>query len=152
MKSILMLCSFLAFTLLISCDATKQANKTDDKDNAALVMQPNNGDKGAQSTISPDQKNLSLADYLRRVPGVSVTGGSGNVRIRIRGVQTVAQGNEPLFVVNRLPVGNDYNAVESLVDVNDIDKVTVLRDVASTSQYGVQGSNGVILIKTKSRN
>lgn len=91
---------------------------------------------------------LSLADYLKRVPGVTVTPQGGSYRVMIRGMSSVSGSNEPLYVVNREQY-NSYDAAASAVDPNDIDRVTVLKDVASTSSYGMRGANGVIVIRLK---
>jgi TonB-dependent SusC/RagA subfamily outer membrane receptor len=92
---------------------------------------------------------LELIDYLKRVPGIQVitTGGSPQVRIR-NGISIVGE-QEPLYVIDNIPVGNDYSAAESYVDVNDIRSISVLKDVSSTNRYGFQGANGVIIIHTK---
>lgn len=92
-----------------------------------------------------------------KVAGVSVTSnggspGSGSV-IRIRGVASLSASNDPLVVVDGLPFsGNGIpgasNAL-SLVNPNDIESFTVLKDAAATAIYGSRASNGVILITTK---
>ena len=70
----------------------------------------------------------------------------GNAFIRIRGVGSVNASNEPLFIIDSIQVTQaDYNALNP----NDVSKVTVLKDAASTAIYGSRASNGVILITTK---
>jgi TonB-dependent SusC/RagA subfamily outer membrane receptor len=104
----------------------------------------------AASTVEPQNSTLTLIDYLRRVPGIQVTGSGNNADIRIRNAVTLSQGDaSPLFVIDNIPVGNNYSQVASMVDVNDIKSITVLKDVASTSAYGLQGANGVIVIALK---
>ena len=107
--------------------------------------------RSAQSTKDPDGLStnyLELADYLRRVPGVLVTGGNGNYSVLVRGISSIGGSNEPLYVIDRMQVGN-YNQAAAMVDPNDIAYVEVLKDVASTTAYGMQGANGVIIIHTK---
>jgi len=92
-----------------------------------------------------------------KVAGVSITSnggspGAGSV-IRIRGVASLSASNDPLVVVDGLPFsGNGIpgasNAL-SLVNPNDIESFTVLKDAAATAIYGSRASNGVILITTK---
>ncbi len=94
-------------------------------------------------------QNLPLVDYLRRVPGLTVSGHGGNVDISIRGLATINGENSPLFVIDNDPIGNNYNQAASMVDTNDIRSVLVLKDAVSTISYGTRGSNGVIMIKTK---
>jgi TonB-linked SusC/RagA family outer membrane protein len=84
-----------------------------------------------------------------RTPGVNVTNSSGapggTVSIRIRGANSINGSNEPLYVIDGF-VGADFR------DVNpaDIESMQVLKDASSTAIYGSRGSNGVVLITTKS--
>lgn len=90
----------------------------------------------------------SLADFLRRVPGVSITGYGENVSVRMRGVNSFNTGVTPLYVVDGQAVGASYSQANSLVDPRDIDYVKVLKG-PETSTYGIRGANGVIEIFTK---
>ncbi|MBR9999387.1 MAG: TonB-dependent receptor plug domain-containing protein [Cyclobacteriaceae bacterium] len=103
----------------------------------------------AISDVETDNPSLQLSDYLRRIPGVQVTGTKDNPVIRVRVSSSVQSDVDPLFVIDNTRVGNSYQTAASMVDVNDIKKVTVLKDVSSTSMYGMQGANGVIVIRTK---
>jgi TonB-dependent SusC/RagA subfamily outer membrane receptor len=94
-------------------------------------------------------QNLTLADYLRRIPGLQVQGSGQNVSVTVRGSTSVSADNSPLYVIDRNMVGNDYSQVAAMVDPNDIASVNVLKDAASTSSYGLRGANGVVVIKTK---
>lgn len=90
----------------------------------------------------------------------SFSGTPGSVQnIRIRGVGSITAGNEPLFVIDGVPVINDNfsgsSARSSLsalaaINSNDIESITVLKDASATSAFGARGSNGVIVITTKS--
>lgn len=82
--------------------------------------------------------------------GLQVVGQNGRpggaAFIRIRGVGSVNASNEPLFIIDGVQVTQaDYNSLNP----NDVSKVTVLKDAASTAIYGSRASNGVILITTK---
>ena len=66
--------------------------------------------------------------------------------IAIRGMGSVNGNDEPLYVINNFPVSNE---VFKKIDPKDIESINVINDAASTSLYGVRGTNGVILIKTK---
>jgi TonB-dependent SusC/RagA subfamily outer membrane receptor len=89
---------------------------------------------------------LNLRQYLQNVPGLQISNGI----ITIRGAnQSLVGDQEPLYVVDNVQIGNSYADVADRVDPNDIDKVQVLKDVASTSAYGMRGANGVIVITTK---
>ena len=97
-----------------------------------------------------------------KVAGLTISTSSGTPGsiqdIRIRGVGSITAGNEPLFVVDGVPIVNmdmsgstarsSLSALASL-NSNDIETITVLKDASATSAYGARGSNGVIVITTK---
>lgn len=84
-----------------------------------------------------------------QLPGLSVVQNSGEpgndaIQLRIRGVGTFSgAGNKPLTIVDGLP--GDL----SVINPNDIESVTVLKDASAAAIYGSQGANGVIVVKTK---
>ncbi|MBC7934454.1 MAG: SusC/RagA family TonB-linked outer membrane protein [Rhizobacter sp.] len=92
-----------------------------------------------------------------KVAGVSVVSNSGSPgagsTIRIRGGASLNAANDPLIVIDGVPITttNIYGASNplSMVNPNDIETFTVLKDAASTAIYGSRASNGVILITTK---
>jgi TonB-linked SusC/RagA family outer membrane protein len=101
-----------------------------------------------------------------RASGVQITQSSGDLgtppNIRIRGVNTISSGSQPLFVVNGVPVtsgnlglqtsgGGSYTNNNPLADINpaDIESIEILKDGAATAIYGSRASNGVILVTTK---
>lgn len=98
--------------------------------------------------VDENSSMLTLADYLRRVPGVQVTGSGANTRVEIQGVSSFYLDTEPLYVVDGKTAGTDYAHVASLVPAKQIDYVKVLKGSEAT-MYGVRGGNGVILIVTK---
>lgn len=83
-----------------------------------------------------------------RAAGVQVTSASGSpggdVRIRIRGANSLTGDNSPLYVIDGF-VGADFNNINA----EDIASIVVLKDASSTAIYGSRGANGVILITTK---
>lgn len=120
--------------------------------------------KGIQQ--SPDQL------IQGKVPGVQVTNNSGapgaGVTVRIRGASSIRGGNQPLFVVDGVPLdnvsarpglnfgsangdfgntpgGNPFN----FINPNDIASIDVLKDASAAAIYGSRGANGVVLITTK---
>ena len=98
-----------------------------------------------------DYSNLnSLADILRTMGGVQVSGVGSSVTVSIRGTQTIMLNTQPLYVIDGMPLGNDYNLANSSVRPADVKSVQILRDKAQTLKYGEPGTNGVIVIKTKS--
>ncbi len=96
------------------------------------------------------------------VAGLTVSGTSGSpgsvANIRIRGISSITTENEPLYVIDGVPVNsgstNASSAFTSLsalagLDNTNIESITVLKDASATAQYGARGTNGVILINTK---
>ncbi|MBT8219353.1 MAG: TonB-dependent receptor [Bacteroidia bacterium] len=117
-----------------------------------------------QSDDIEDVTGLGVQTALQgRVSGVMVTRNSGNpgstIDVRIRGSSSIGSGNEPLFVVDGVPMisgdfsqedlgGQGINALSDL-NPNDIESIEVLKDASSASIYGSRGANGVVLITTK---
>ncbi len=99
--------------------------------------------------VSENDKALSLANYLRRIPGLQVTGDGDGASVIVRGM--AAANERPLFVVDGRKMGNDFATINSLLDPNDIKSVQVLKDAGSTSFYGLQGSGGVIKIISRKK-
>ena len=96
-----------------------------------------------------------------RVAGLRVVSQSGTpgspTSIRIRGEGSITGNNSPIFVIDGVPVVNgSYSplltdlGVLSMINPNDIENITVLKDASATAPYGAIGSNGVIVITTKS--
>ncbi|WP_343487934.1 SusC/RagA family TonB-linked outer membrane protein [Allomuricauda sp. d1] len=101
-----------------------------------------------------------------KIAGVNITqnatGAGGSSRVIIRGNSTLTGNNQPLYVVDGIPIGNDNNGSASLWGGNDggdgisslaadiIESISVLKGGAATALYGSRGANGVILITTKS--
>ena len=117
---------------------------------------------GSVTALRPDEKNRPLAtsaqDLMQgKIAGVSVTsnGGTpgGSATIRIRGGSSLHASNDPLIVIDGLAMDNigvkgAPNAL-AMVNPNDIESFTVLKDASATAIYGSRGSNGVIIITTK---
>ena len=100
------------------------------------------------------QRVTRVEEMIRgRVPGVEVTQlANGDYSIRIRGVHTIYGSNEPLYVVDGMPLvsSGDRSPLGS-INPADVARIEVLKDAAATASWGVQGANGVILITTKRR-
>ena len=93
---------------------------------------------------------------MGKIAGVQVTTGAdpgGGATIRIRGGSSLSATNDPLIVIDGVPVANDdvsgtRNPL-NLINPNDVETMTVLKDASATAIYGSRASNGVILITTK---
>jgi TonB-dependent SusC/RagA subfamily outer membrane receptor len=97
---------------------------------------------------SPGQSLEQL--LLARVPGLSLTRApNGHAVLHLRGTTTLLGEEEPLFVVNDIPLGPNAAGNLAAIDLHDIETVQVFRDAAATAAYGIRGSNGVIIIRTK---
>ncbi|HEY6209211.1 MAG TPA: TonB-dependent receptor plug domain-containing protein [Gemmatimonadales bacterium] len=87
---------------------------------------------------------------MDRFPGVMVSRTpDGGVSIRIRGVSSFHGSNEPLYVIDDVPVQAAAGGSLKGINPHDIASIQVLKDPAETAIYGVRGANGVIVIKTK---
>ena len=117
---------------------------------------------GSIATVKADEINKGVittpADLLRgKSAGVVVTAGSGmpgsGATIRIRGGSSINASNDPLIVIDGLPVSNDgisgMSDPLSSINPEDIESFTVLKDASATAIYGSRASNGVIVITTK---
>ena len=117
---------------------------------------------GSVTAMKPDTKNKGLVVNAQemmqgKIAGVNVTsdGGSpgGSSTIRIRGGSSLNASNNPLIVIDGVPMDN--NGVKglsnplSMVNPQDIESFNVLKDASATAIYGSRGSNGVIIITTK---
>lgn len=85
-----------------------------------------------------------------RLAGVQVTtaeGGPGaDIRIRVRGGNSITQDNSPIYVVDGIQLDNALNTISP----QDIASIDVLKDASATAIYGARGANGVVIITTKS--
>ena len=84
-----------------------------------------------------------------RVAGVTVTQGQGGLVVRIRGVSSFYGNNDPLYVLDDVPITPGPGGVLRGISPYDIESINVLKDPADTAIYGVRGANGVIVIRTK---
>ena len=117
---------------------------------------------GSVTALKPDEKNHGLVtnaqDMIQgKIAGVNVTsdGGTpgGGATIRIRGGSSLNASEDPLIVIDGLAMDNvgikgAANPL-TMVNPNDIESFTVLKDASATAIYGSRGSNGVIIITTK---
>ncbi|HWK07631.1 MAG TPA: SusC/RagA family TonB-linked outer membrane protein [Puia sp.] len=122
--------------------------------------------KGGSMTEA--RENSFVNSLEGRVAGVNVsgvaTGPNGATNVVIRGITSMTGSNQPLYVVNGIPLVNNNYATTDVIsgyggkdggdgigDINpdDIETVSILKGAAATALYGYRGANGVILITTK---
>ncbi|WP_163712510.1 TonB-dependent receptor [Mangrovibacterium lignilyticum] len=129
---------------------------------------------GAVSRVSSDDFNKGMVASPEqliqgRSPGVQITSSSGEpgaaMNINIRGTSSVRSGNNPLFVVDGVPLSGDDVSPQgedvsfggstarnplNFLNPDDIKDITILKDASATAIYGSRGANGVVIITTKS--
>jgi len=110
----------------------------------------------AVSTVDAEQiNNVSAGSFDQvlqgKVPGMRVTSSSGQpgsaASVIIRGMGSINGTQQPLYIIDNVPV--EANRLETM-NPNDVESVTVLKDASAKALYGSRGSNGVVIIKTKS--
>ncbi len=95
-----------------------------------------------------------------RAAGVFIEAGNGKlgqgIKVRVRGSSSVSAGNQPLYVVDNIPItsgdqSNSNAATNPLTDINpnDIESIQILKDASAAAIYGSRAANGVVLITTK---
>ena len=116
---------------------------------------------GSVMSVEADQLNKGLAtspaDLLQgKTPGVQIVSTSGapgaSSKIRIRGGSSLSASNDPLIVIDGLPISSTEISggdVLNTINPNDIESFSILKDASATAIYGSRASNGVILITTK---
>ena len=124
----------------------------EERDVTGAVNKVSSGDFNAGNVASPEQL------IAGKISGVQISANSGapgaSSFIRIRGATSVNADNEPLFVVDGVPIENADNQASrnplNFLNPGDIESVNVLKDASAAAIYGSRGANGVILIETSS--
>lgn len=126
-------------------------------------------DQISSETLNSTGEPSFLLNLAAKAPGVQVSpsanGLDGTPRVLIRGVTSLSSDNQPLYVLDGMPLLSNRSLSESLftpsngasdlgnplsdINPNDIEDITILKGGSSTSLYGARGANGVILITTK---
>jgi TonB-dependent SusC/RagA subfamily outer membrane receptor len=96
-------------------------------------------------------RNASVEDFLEgRVAGVQIIRlPGGGISVRIRGMGTIGGDTEPLYVIDGMPVRVTAGRGLDWLNPGDVQRIEILKDAATTSMYGMQGANGVVLITTR---
>ena len=125
----------------------------------------------AVSSVSAESLNKTVAPSLGsalygKASGVRIQtapgGATGAISIQVRGISTITGSNQPLIIVDGVPIRNgdanngDYWAMQRIqstglsdINVEDIENLTILKGASATSLYGSEGANGVVLITMK---
>lgn len=107
------------------------------------------------SMRASDLENQPVGSFTEamvgKLPGVQISQSSGApgaaLSVKVRGTGTITAGSSPLYVVDGLPLTEDHL---NTFNMNDIETIEVLKDASSAAIYGSRGSNGVVIITTKS--
>lgn len=146
-------------TVVASLEETvvKGYYNTTKRTNTGTVSSINSNTIGAQPVLDP------VAALQGRIPGLFVTASNGlpgsNFTVRLRGMNSLSAGLDPLYVVDGVPFfseplnqftsANGRQSPFASINPADIERIDVLKDADATAIYGSRGANGVILITTK---
>ena len=148
------------------------SNDTDFLDNVIVIGYGTSKKRDYIGSVS----TVKAEDAMRAVPtsvesvlqgmatGVQVNSGAGvpgaPQQIKIRGISSISSGTDPLWIIDGIPVesgtmdtsydGEIGQSIVGMFNPGDIETIQVLKDAAATAIYGSRGSNGVILVTTKS--
>ena len=119
---------------------------------------------GSEELTESGDKNM-LNALQGKIAGVNISSASGapgsSTRVMVRGVSSLSGSNQPLFVVDGVPVNNTQTGSSSInggtdfgnkvndINMNDVESVTFLKGASGTVQYGSRAANGVVMITTK---
>ena len=155
--------------IIVDCALEMEASYLSDAIVVAYGTMTREANTGAVTSI----KNEGLAEspamtvdkmLAGKMAGVQITSGSGQpgstTTIRVRGTSSINAGNEPLWVIDGIPVApGDFRQLSNagvgggssttFLNPNDIESITVLKDAAAASVYGSRAANGVIIVTTK---
>lgn len=117
---------------------------------------------GSVAMVKPDEIEAGIATSAQDLlvgasPGVTVTSNGGNptggATIRIRGGSSLSASNDPLIVIDGVPMNgmSTFGGTDpmTMVSPDNIESMTILKDASATAIYGSRASNGVIIITTK---
>lgn len=113
-------------------------------------------------SAAPSEKVVTAED-IQRTPGASLDqamaakfsgvwitrASDGGLRIRIRGTTSLMGNQEPLYVLDGVPLQSGLGGNLAGIVPADIESIEVLKDAIATTMYGMRGANGVIIVKTK---
>lgn len=100
--------------------------------------------------ISENQNlgNVSLLDRLRQQAGLIIRGSDSSAQIFMRGVSSLNNPKQVMFIVDGTQVG-DFSQASSTINPLEIERIRVLKNPQDLAQYGFMGAGGVVIITTK---
>lgn len=136
----------LSAGFLVQC--TSQKGLATDKPTTVTEAYSSHRNPGSEAKNLPNPSNRQLSDILRTIPGVAITGTGSGTTVIVRGYTSMTGENEPLFILDGVPVGYGYRSVYNSVNVDEVESVRVLKG-GQAAMYGARAANGVIQIKMK---
>lgn len=143
------LASVAAALLLAACHAPPPPPAPPPEGSPPVSSAAGQGGREEEGTLAGNRAARAEELLEGRFPGVRVTRVGDGFAVRIRGTSSVLGDNEPLYVVDGSPVEPGPGGALTGINPADIVRIEVLKDIGSTSFYGVRGANGVILITTR---
>lgn len=147
----------LFFAIVLTGCSQSGATQQDDAEKEEVAVgygtQPKGSTTGAQTSANVDHERRPIArveEMLEGMSGVRVLRSpNGGIRVRIRGATSIHGSNEPLYVVDGMPIEVSSGQGLSWLNPADIASIEVLKDASATAIYGSRGANGVVIINTK---
>lgn len=147
--------------VLAACSGQRQAPELNPMDQVAIGYDRLHPEDvtGSISSLTDDDLELlresRIEEIIRdRVPGVQVQRlANGDYSFRIRGTRSLIGSNEPLVVIDGMPVSaQSMRMALAGIAPTDVVRIDVLKDAGSTAAFGARGANGVIVITTRMYN
>ncbi len=129
----------LSFMLVAGCSGSGETTREKPEPNTV---------SGEDAARTPTVRLAGL--IVQRVAGITLSETSGGrIKVRVRGVTSFTSDNQPLFVVDDIPVDPEPDGSLPGVVLTEIESIKVYKYPADTSRWGMRGANGVIVVKTK---
>lgn len=147
----------LAVFVLVACSSNPAPRSPSHGDKISIGYGEVDKNNFAGSASSITRENIRNAQYTRiedllraEVPGIQIIGQGASMSIRMRGPSTIMGNQEPLVVVDGVPLsqGTGISGLATIVPA-DVERIDVLKDAGAAAIYGSRGANGVILITTR---
>lgn len=157
MRTAALLFSALALLVGTGCGQTRAVQEAEEEEEVQVGYgtQPKDEVTGSISSVSGaeiDQRPVRRVEDLLvgRVAGVQVYEAPGGyLAVRIRGTSSFHGSNEPLYVVDGMPLSPGPGGALIGINPRDVKSIEVLKDAAATAIYGSRGANGVVVVTTK---
>ena len=124
---------YILIIILTSCTINKKTNPNLTQSNEIVVSQ---------------KSNVSLLNRIRTNPGIYIEGYGESARVFTKGISSINNQKEVLFILDGVKVGN-YSKLVNILDPTKIKNIEILKNANEIAFYGFLGSGGVILIKTQ---